>query len=121
MAKFLFSLRNVPDDEAEEVRALLSANDIPFYETSAGNWGISTPAIWLEDEAESERARRLISDYQVERAKTQRAAYEQMRSEGKTKTLFDAVKEQPLRVVFLVLFIGLILYFTVKPFLDLAG
>ena len=47
MALLLFRLRNVPDDEADEVRHLLNENSIEFYETSAGNWGISMPAIWL--------------------------------------------------------------------------
>ena len=41
MSKLLFRLRNVPDDEAEEVRQLLEEHGIETYETDAGNWGIS--------------------------------------------------------------------------------
>ncbi|MEE3087569.1 MAG: DUF6164 family protein, partial [Pseudomonadota bacterium] len=41
MAKLLFRMRDVPDDEAEEVRELLTQNKITFFETFAGNWGIS--------------------------------------------------------------------------------
>lgn len=38
-AKILFRLSGVPDDEADDVRMLLTDNAIDFYETSAGNWG----------------------------------------------------------------------------------
>ena len=50
MSLLLFSLRGVPEDEAEEVRELLTSNRIEFYETSAGLWGTSTPALWLLQE-----------------------------------------------------------------------
>jgi hypothetical protein len=33
MALLLFPLRNVPDDEAEDIRDVLSENSISFYET----------------------------------------------------------------------------------------
>ena len=45
MSKLLFRLRNVPDDEADEVRELLTQHSIEFYETGAGNWGISMPRV----------------------------------------------------------------------------
>ena len=38
MSKLLFKLRNVPDDEALEVRELLELNDIDYFETTPGNW-----------------------------------------------------------------------------------
>ena len=47
MAKLLFNLRNVPDDEADEVRDLLTAHGVDWYETRPGNWGISTGALGL--------------------------------------------------------------------------
>ena len=50
MPELLFKLRNVPDDEAEEVRQLLNDHEINFYETRAGGWGISMPGIWLPDD-----------------------------------------------------------------------
>ena len=39
MAKFLMNLRDVPDDEADEVRALLDANGFGWYETKPSFWG----------------------------------------------------------------------------------
>jgi len=60
MSALLFSLRNVPYDEAEEIRQLLTSSEVEFYETPAGKWGISSPAIWLQDKNELQRAKSLI-------------------------------------------------------------
>ena len=61
MAKLLFKLRGVPDDEADDVRQLLEENGMRVYETSAGTWGTGVPAIWLQEgvvnEAAAQRAR----------------------------------------------------------------
>jgi hypothetical protein len=64
MAKRIFMLRGVPDKEADDVRALLSDSDIPFYETPRGNYGISMAALWLSNDGDEERARRIIEEYQ---------------------------------------------------------
>jgi hypothetical protein len=116
----LFSLRGVPDDEAEEVRTLLSDNDIDFYETSPGNWGISTPGIWLRDEKQLHQARALIQRYQEERADEQRKIYEQLKQEGKQRTFLRVFIEDPLKVIAYIAIAGLILYFSTKPFLNLG-
>ncbi|WP_421711891.1 DUF6164 family protein [Alcanivorax sp.] len=47
MTTLLLNLRRVPDDEADEVRALLEQNQILFYETAPSMWGISSGGIWL--------------------------------------------------------------------------
>ena len=60
MAKIIFRLNGVPDDEARDVRELLANHAIDFYETSAGNWGVSMPAIWLKDDGQFEQARALL-------------------------------------------------------------
>ena len=49
MRSLLFNLQNVPEDEAEEVRALLHENEIRFYETQSGRWRIGLAGIWLPD------------------------------------------------------------------------
>ena len=48
MSKLLFKMRHVPEDEGREVRELLTSNKIEFFETFAGNWGVSMPALWLK-------------------------------------------------------------------------
>jgi len=104
----VFRLRNVPDDEAQEIRNLLESNSIDYYETPAGNWGISMPAIWLHDDAQTEEAKRLIDEYQIQRSKNPHSQSDQPQS-----TLQDMVK-----LVFYIALAGVILYFSVKPFLD---
>ena len=73
MPILLFNLNGVPDDEAEEIRALLNSNGIDFYETPAGNWAASVPALWLNDESQRSQATLLIDQYQRERVIRARA------------------------------------------------
>ena len=49
MRELLFHLRGVTDDEADDVRELLREAGIEFYETQAGRWNLSVPALWLSD------------------------------------------------------------------------
>ncbi|WP_339859033.1 DUF6164 family protein [Pseudohongiella acticola] len=99
MAKLLFRLRHVPDDEAAEVRELLTAHDISFYETSAGNWGISMPGLWLHDNADYAQARSLLDDYQQQRQQRMRAQYQADRAAGTADTLFGLLREDPAKVI----------------------
>jgi hypothetical protein len=116
MPVLLFKLRGVPDDEAEDVRALLHDNHIDFYETNSGNWGISMPAIWLRDDFYQDRAKALIATYQEERYIRVRAEYEQLKKEGKQRKINDLFKENPTQfIVYGVIILG-ILYLSIKPF-----
>lgn len=120
MAKILFSLRNVPEDEADEVRALLTEHAVSFYETEAGNWGISTPAIWLSNAEDFGRVKPLLDAYQTARGERKRAEYAQLRARGEAKTWVTSLREQPVRFIAYFAVVGLILFFSVKPFIDMA-
>jgi Family of unknown function (DUF6164) len=113
----LFNLRNVPEDEANEVRQLLADNGIDFYETQGSAWGVSAPAYWLHDNSQLDQARALIDNYQHQRAVTARAAYEQLRREGRAPTWAGNILRHPLQFVLLALLILFILYVTLSPFL----
>lgn len=117
MAKLLFRLNNVPEDEAEEVRQLLAENHIDTYETSAGMFGISLAAIWLKDEEQLERAKALIDAYQEERYTRVHGEYEAMRQAGQSETLLDRIIRQPLRMFLFFLAILAVLYLTLMPFI----
>ncbi len=123
MSKQIFRLRNVPDDEAGEIRLLLREHGIEFYETPGGNWGISMPALWLNDENEhrAEEAKALIEQYQEERTLRIRREYKELRQQGKHRKLRDVFRERPLEFLFYLLIAALILYLSTKPFLDLAN
>jgi hypothetical protein len=121
MAVLLFRLNNVPEDEADEVRALLKGHAIPFYETPGGRWGISVAGIWLYDDLHLERARELIDGYQQERARKARDEYERRCREGDQETLWRRFRREPLLFIFFALFIAGILYISLVPFLGLGG
>ena len=67
MAKLLFNLRNVPDDEAGDVRALLDTLGVEWYETQAGAFGISAAGLWLRQAEDWPRARQALDVYQAQR------------------------------------------------------
>jgi len=120
MAILLFKLHGVPDDEANDIRALLTENAIDYYETSAGNWGISMPGIWLRDNDKLAQAKALIDEYEQVRYQRVRAEYDQLRAEGRQRTLVDMIRESPLRFIAYLSAIALILYFSIKPFVALG-
>lgn len=99
MAKLLFRLRNVPEDEAADVRELLATHAISFYETSAGNWGISMPGLWLHHHADYPAARALLDDYQHQRVQRMRAQYHADKAAGTADTMFTLLRREPARVV----------------------
>jgi len=120
LATLLFRLRHVPEDEAEEVRALLEMHEIDFYETSAGNWRISMPAIWIRDDQQLELARQLLDQYQQSRFQNAREQYEQLKESGQHRTLWQNFVEQPVRVGIYLGAALLVLYLSLQVFLSLA-
>lgn len=120
MARLLFKLNGVPDDEAQGIREALDEGGIDYYETSAGRWGISLAAIWLKDDAQLERANSLIDHYQSERFHDAREEYERLRKEGKLETLFDRFRSDPLRMLIYVVAILGILYLSILPIIHLG-
>ena len=116
MATLLFRLRHVPDDEANEVRDLLEQNDIAFYETSAGNWGISFPAIWLPHDEDYPRARELLDIYQRERAVRMREQHQADKVAGRAETTFGMLARDPAKVLGYLVLIAAILYISISIF-----
>lgn len=110
MSILFFNLRGVPEDEAEDVRDLLSANDIAFYETSAGMWGISLPAIWLQQHVDVPLAQQLLKAYQWERSQRQRALYEERRKLGQQPGFLRHNLQNPLRFIALCFTSALVIY-----------
>ena len=120
MPTLLFPLRGVPEDEADEVRELLTEQNIDFYETSAGNWGMSMPALWLRDEAELEKARYVLNAYQQQRFLTSRASYLQAKKAGQQKTLLKAFIEKPLLYCAYIFTMLLVVYVSIRLLFELG-
>lgn len=120
MAKILFRLRQVPDEEADEVRGLLDEHRIDWYETSAGKFLISFPAIWLRDESQEAKARALLEEYQRQRETAVRAEYAELEARGETETLLQRAVSRPGPVLLALCAVCFILYISIKPFLALV-
>jgi hypothetical protein len=116
MSRLLFKLRHVPDDEAEEVRELMEQHDIRVYETHPGNWGISMPALWVQDDSRFEEAKQLLEAYQQQRSERMRAEYEEMRRQGQADSLLSVLRREPLRVVLYMALAAAIVYLSISSF-----
>jgi hypothetical protein len=120
MAKLVFSLRGVPDDEADEVRDLFNQHQISFYETSAGNWGVSTPALWLFHNDDFPKARRILDEYQQQRQISQRQLYLQQKQAGQQKTFLSVWREKPLLLLSYFAVMILIVYVSIRLLIELG-
>lgn len=121
MATVLMNLRDVPEEEAQEVRELLAKHRILFYETPPSRWGISMGAIWLSDKRQEEEARQLIAQYQRKRRAKIRVNHERLKREGSAETLLDNIRNRPFKVLLYFVAAALILYFSIRPFFSLGN
>ena len=120
MAKLLFNLRNVPDDEADEVRGWLKDSGIEFYETTPSSWGISSGGIWIREDAQIARAKALMAEYQTQRRQRAQADHASARSDGSAETFASLLRQRPWYVLgVLVAIIGIIALTLALPYLFL--
>lgn len=118
MAKLLFSLRDVPDEEVNDVVELLETNELDFYETFAGNWGASTPALWITHDEDYEKAFGLLSEYHQQRAIAQQEIYKNLKEEGMHKSLKSNFLQRPFQFITYIGGMVFILYLSVKLLSD---
>ena len=121
MSKLLLNQRNVPDDEADDVRALLDAKRIVYYETTPSPWGISAGGIWVTEDADFADAKRAFDDYEQQRSIRVRAEYAAAKRAGTAETFFTVLRAEPLRVVMTLLGVLLALGLVTLPFILLRG
>lgn len=115
MSVLLFKLYNVPEDEAEDVRQLLLEQGFQTYETQAGFFGLGVAAIWLQDKAQLESARKVIDHYQIQRSAEQRQRYADLKASGQAPTLSQKMVENPLRFVATVVIIIAVALLSLVP------
>ena len=114
MAILIFRLNGVSEEEAQDVRDMLSDNALDSYETSAGRWGLSVAGLWLVNENDKLRARALIDTYQLERQRY----FKELNIETPRETFSDRFKKSPLNVIFYSLFAAIILFLSLSPFIQ---
>ncbi len=120
MARLLYKLNGVPEDEAQEMRDRLDEHAIDYYETSAGRWGISLAAFWLRDETQWQQANELLDQYQQQRYRYAREEYERLKAAGQLEGWLDRLRSRPLQMLIYLIAIAAVLYLSILPFLHLS-
>lgn len=121
MSKLLLNLRNVPDDEADDVRAMLDASRIAFYETRPSLWGISAGGIFVTEDAQIVEAKRLMAEYQEQRRIRARAEYAAAVRDGTAGPFWSMLRAEPGRVMLTLLAIAFLLGLVALPVFVLRG
>lgn len=121
MSRLLINLRDVPLDEQEEIHALLQAEQIDYHETSAGVFGLSVAALWVNDQAQFRHARQLLDAYALERQQRMRAQREAEQAVGGTRTMLGMILERPLRFIGCFLLLVGIVYLSTVHFWNAAA
>ena len=115
MGVLIFKLNNVPDDEADEVRALLQEAEIEFYETNAGRWRLGVDALWLHHREDEQQAKKLLADYQQERTRKAREEQQLLEEQGLADHFMNRVQTQPGRVLLTLVGILAVLFIFFLP------
>ena len=121
MSKLLLNLRDVPDDEVDDVRAMLDAKQIAYYETPPSFWGISSGGIWVKEDADFAEAKRALDDYEQQRSVRVRAEYAAAKRAGTAETFLSVLRADPLRVALALLGILIALGLVALPVILLRG
>lgn len=116
----LFRLRSVPDDEANEIRDLLTENQILFRETGSGFLGIGTAAIWVDHPDQFQQAQLLLNDYQVSRQERAQSQLDEDKLNGEQGTLWRSFKQEPVKFTLYLTIVGLLIYLSTQPFWGLS-
>lgn len=108
MAKRLMNLRDVPDAEADGVRAMLDELGLEWYEVPPTSFGLSAGSLWIRNDADYERAREAYEDFQAEYTRRSRNG-----------EFFDHEAAQPIRLIVALVFSAAILGFFFWPVVQL--
>lgn len=118
MAVLIFRLNGVSEQEADEVRNLLTAEGFEFYETSAGRWRISVAAIWLVQDDDYAAARACIDKYQQQRQTEQREAVQRAREEGRAPSWKDRWRDEPATLILVWVGLAVVVAISIWPFFN---
>ena len=99
MSRLLLNLRHVPDDEADEIRGLLDARRIIFFETRPSRWGISAGSIWISDDDDLPAAAQALHEYQAQRLTRVRSELAAAQRDGSAPTAWKVLRDDPGRVL----------------------
>jgi|SRR5699024_5088481 len=112
----LLSFRYAPEDEIEQVRALLIEHHIDFYEVPPSFMGFNPGGIWLRNKAQQAEVRVLLNEYQQQRAEQARQHWEEQKHQGTHTTQWQLIKAHPFRFALTLIGISLLLGLMTIPF-----
>ncbi|SRR5690625_2251014 len=115
----LLSFRYAPEDEVEQVRALLKEEHIDFYEVPPSFMGFNAGGIWLANPAQKQQAQLLLAQYQAQRAQQAQARWASQKRDGTQPTQWDHIKAHPFRFLLTLLGIVFLLGLMTLPFWQL--
>lgn len=115
MGSLVFRLQYVTVEEAGEVRDLLAANGIAFYETDSGFFGTQVAGIWVKNKDDKERAKQLLNEYSQARALRIQQEYQDRKAADDIETLWQRYKTHPFKLTFAFGVIAIILYLSIVP------
>jgi len=121
MSKLLLNLRNVADDEIQDVTALLDQAGIAHYRTEPSPWGISWGGIWIREDDDLARARALMGPYQQARGERMRAQRQAALRDGSAETFASLLQRRPLFVLAVLLGMVAAAALVLLPFVLLRG
>lgn len=114
-------LRDVPSDEYEAVCSLLEAHGIEHYRTEPSRFGLSSGALWVVDDTRHAQARAALDDYQAQRRDEARRERTEQLAAGTAPTLLSRLRNEPLRMLALLLLLAVVIGLSLLPFLWLGG
>ena len=117
MAKLLFKMYGVPDDEIQDIRDLCKAQDFDIYETEMGRWGVGLSAIWLRENDQYETASAAIDAYQKNRLINAKTSREAMQRLNLLQGFYVKLKQDPKQFSLSLVSIIIILSFMIYPFM----
>lgn len=121
MGSLIFKLTHVTLEEANEVRDLLSENEIEFYETDSGFFGTSVAGLWLKDDSNKPKAKQLLTDYAASRSIHVKQEYAEKLASGNVDTMWIKFKQRPFRFLFAMAVVIVILYLSIIPLYRLTS
>lgn len=117
MAKLLFKMYGVPEDEIEDVRALCEQYELEIYETEMGRWGIGIAAIWLRHNNQYDQAKEVLEEYQQQRFENAQESRREVEKLNLMQGLYVRFKQDPESFFLSLLGMAAILGISLYPFL----
>ena len=114
-------LKNVPDDESNEIRSILTAHDIDYYETNSGTFGIGMAGIWLHDESKFDTAKGLLDEYSEKRLAQAQLELRHAIENNVNETFFKKLLREPFKILLFMVAVGAVLYISVVAFIEMMG